>query len=137
METMIDKIRKLTNELNYASNEYYNNNRSVMSDKEWDEKFSLLKKWENETGIQFVDSPTNNVGYIVKSELETVKHTHPMLSLDKTKDIEEFKAFTKNKPCVLMWKADGLTCTLRYVDGILVGAETRGDGEEGEAKTLG
>ena len=132
METMIDKIRKLTNELNYASNEYYNNNRSVMSDKEWDEKFSLLKKWEDETGIQFVDSPTNNVGYIVKSELETVKHTHPMLSLDKTKDIEEFKAFTKNKPCVLMWKADGLTCTLRYVDGILVGAETRGDGEEGE-----
>ena len=132
METMIDKIRKLTNELNYASNEYYNNNRSVMSDKEWDEKFSLLKEWEDETGIQFVDSPTNNVGYIVKSELETVKHTHPMLSLDKTKDIEDFKAFTKNKPCVLMWKADGLTCTLRYVDGILVGAETRGDGEEGE-----
>lgn len=125
-------IINLINELNHASDEYYNNNNSIMSDQEWDEKFSLLKKIEKETGIQFANSPTINVGYIVKSELETVKHTHPMLSLDKTKDINEFENFAKNQPCVLMWKADGLTCTLKYIDGVLTSAETRGDGEEGE-----
>lgn len=132
MQTMIDKIKVLTYELNHASDEYYNKNNSIMSDEEWDEKFTLLKQMEKETGIQFADSPTINVGYIVKSELETVKHTHPMLSLDKTKDINEFENFAKKHPSVLMWKADGLTCTLKYIDGVLISAETRGDGEKGE-----
>lgn len=131
-DTKKKQIRLLTLELNRASNEYYNNNKSIMSDKEWDEKFSLLKQLEEEENFQLVNSPIANVGYIVKSELQTVKHTHPMLSLDKTKSVEELKKFTQDKKCVLMLKADGLTCTLKYIDGVLSGAETRGNGEEGE-----
>ena len=81
------------------------------------------------------NSPTNTVGYEVKSKLEKVKHSHPMLSLDKTKSIDELKKFANNRDCLLMCKMDGLTVLLTYENGELIQAETRGNGEEGEIIT--
>ena len=78
------------------------------------------------------DSPTQKVNYAVVNELQKVHHNHPMLSLDKTKDIEEIKSFIGNKDWIAMLKMDGLTCSLLYDGGNLLRAETRGDGEIGE-----
>ena len=81
------------------------------------------------------NSPTHTVGYEVKSKLEKVKHSHPMLSLDKTKSVDDLKKFAGNKDCLLMCKMDGLTVLLTYENGELIQAETRGNGEEGEIIT--
>lgn len=81
------------------------------------------------------NSPTQTVGYEVKSKLEKVKHSHPMLSLDKTKSVDDLKEFAGNKDCLLMCKMDGLTVLLTYENGELIQAETRGNGEEGEIIT--
>ena len=100
-----------------------------------------MSELEQETGFVMVISPTQTVGYEVKSELTKVKHNHPMLSLDKTKDVDDIIKFLDDKDGLVMPKMDGLTCSLRYLNGKLVSAETRGDGEIGEdilhcAKTI-
>lgn len=137
----IKRIRKLVELLNYYRNEYYNNSRSEISDFEYDQLFDELSKLESETGFIMAISPTQTVGYEVVSELDKVKHNHPMLSLDKTKSVDDVIKFLGNKNGVIMAKMDGLTCSLRYVDGNLISAETRGNGEIGEdilhcAKTI-
>lgn len=137
----INRIRKLVELLNYYRNEYYNNSRSEISDFEYDQLFDELSKLESETGFIMAISPTQTVGYEVVSELDKVKHNHPMLSLDKTKSVDDVIKFLGNKNGVIMAKMDGLTCSLRYVDGHLISAETRGNGEIGEdilhcAKTI-
>ena len=129
---MIQRIKELVELLNHYRNEYYNNQKSEISDFEYDQLFDELSVLERETGFIMATSPTQTVGYEVKSELTKVKHNHPMLSLDKTKDWNEFVRYFGNKDVVGMIKLDGLTCSLRYVDGKLVSAETRGNGEEGE-----
>ena len=103
-----------------------------MSDEEYDALFDELSMLESETGIVYSNSPTHSVGYVPVSELKKVRHSHPMLSLDKTKSIGELKDFANNSPICLMWKLDGLTISLHYNNGKLIGAETRGDGEVGE-----
>lgn len=128
----IERIKELVEILNHYRNEYYNNQRSEVSDFEYDQLFDELFELEKETGFIMATSPTQTVGYEVKSELTKVKHNHPMLSLDKTKDWSEFVRYFGNKDVVGMIKLDGLTCSLRYVDGELISAETRGNGEEGE-----
>ena len=128
----IERIKKIVALLNHYRNEYYNNQRSEISDFEYDQLFDELSALEKETGFIMPTSPTQTVGYEVKSELTKVKHNHPMLSLDKTKDWDEFVRYFGNKDVVGMIKLDGLTCSLRYVNGTLISAETRGDGEEGE-----
>ena len=133
METKkIYELKELTELADKASREYYSNNNSIMSDKEFDDLFDKIKKLELETGMRFSGSPTQKIGYKVVSNLNKVKHDHPMLSLDKTKSIEELLKFQNNKDSILMCKMDGLTISLRYVKGELVSAETRGDGEIGE-----
>lgn len=137
----IDRIKELVKQLNHYRDEYYNNQKSEISDFEYDTLFDELSVLEQETGFIMAISPTQTVGYEVKSELLKVKHNHPMLSLDKTKDINDVVKFLDGRDGVVMAKMDGLTCSLRYIEGELVSAETRGDGEVGEdilhcAKTI-
>ena len=111
----------------------YDEGHPEVSDKEWDEQYFRLLDFENKTGIRLPNSPTQIIDYQVMNELEKVEHNHPMLSLDKTKDMQEFiNYFTPGKDVIGMLKLDGLTCSLRYMDGKLVSAETRGNGEIGE-----
>ena len=128
----IERIKELVEQLNYYRNAYYNNQVSEISDFEYDQLFDELSALEQETGFVMTVSPTQTVGYEVKSELTKVKHNHPMLSLDKTKDVNDISRFLGGRVGVAMAKMDGLTCSLRYLNGELVSAETRGDGETGE-----
>ena len=91
-----------------------------------------LQRMEQETGIYYPDSPTQSVNYQVVNELEKVEHNHPMLSLDKTKSLEAIDSFVNGKNFICMGKMDGLTCSLHYIDGQLISAETRGNGIIGE-----
>lgn len=131
----IKRIKELVKQLNEYRDAYYNEARSDVSDAEYDRLFDELSELENETGVVYTNSPTQSVGYEVKSELEKVKHSHPMLSLDKTKSVDDLVKFARDKDCILSLKMDGLTCLLTYENGELVQAETRGDGEIGELIT--
>lgn len=126
----LERIKQLIKELNNASYAYYNQ-IPIMPDYEWDKMYDELINLEKETGIVLSNSPTHNVGYSVADELKEVEHNHPMLSLDKTKSIDELIEFIGNKDCFLSVKADGLTTSLHYINGKLIGAETRGDGVRG------
>ncbi|EGC75636.1 DNA ligase [Lachnospiraceae bacterium 6_1_37FAA] len=130
-----ERIKELTKKLNEYRNAYYNESESIISDYEYDKLYDELEKLENETGLSFANSPTKTVGFEVKSELEKVKHTHPMLSLDKTKSVDDLRKFASDKDCILSLKMDGLTCLLTYENGVLVQAETRGNGDVGEVIT--
>ena len=131
-----ERIKALVELLNKYRNAYYNENTSFISDREYDDLFDELVKLESEHGVILANSPTQTVGYEVISQLKKVTHNHPLLSLDKTKDWNEFLRYFDNidmsKSVVGMLKLDGLTCTLEYENGKLIGAETRGNGEEGE-----
>lgn len=131
----IEKIKKLVERLNYHCDLYYNKQSPEISDYEYDCMFDELSRLEKETGIIMSNSPTQTVGHDVYSKLEKVTHSHPMLSLDKTKNINDLKRFIGDKMCCLMCKMDGLTILLTYEDGNLVQAETRGNGEVGEIVT--
>ena len=126
----LERIKQLIKELNNASYAYYNQ-VPIMSDYEWDKMYDELETLEYVTGIVLANSPTHNVGYSVADELKEVEHNHPMLSLDKTKSIDELIEFIGDKDCFLSVKADGLTTSLHYINGKLIGAETRGDGVRG------
>lgn len=127
----IERMKELINTLNNASNAYYNQS-PIMSDYEWDKLYDELATLEYTTEIVLADSPTHNVGYSVADELKEVAHNHPMLSLDKTKSVDELINFIEDNDCFISVKCDGLTTSLRYLDGKLVSAETRGDGEKGQ-----
>jgi len=131
----VQRIKKLTQQLNQYRDSYYNNSVSEILDQEYDNLFDELKKLEKETKVVMSNSPTHTVGYEVKSNLEKVKHSHPMLSLDKTKSVDDLKKFAGDRDCLLMCKMDGLTVLLTYENGELIQAETRGNGEEGEIIT--
>lgn len=134
MEKLI-RIKRLIKQLNEYRDSYYNDARPVVSDAAYDKLFDELSELEKETGVVYANSPTQTVGYVVKSELEKVKHSHPMLSLDKTKSVNDLVKFSRDKDCILSLKMDGLTCLLTYENGELVQGETRGDGEIGELIT--
>lgn len=128
----IDKIKELIGLLNKAADAYYNTGNTIMEDREYDSLLKELYSLEQETGFVMMASPTHKVGYEVKSELQKVTHNHPMLSLAKTKNWNEFIRYFGNKDVIGMEKMDGLTCSLRYINGELVSAETRGNGKIGE-----
>ena len=128
---IMNQIHNLIDKLNVYT-KFYDEGHPVISDKEWDDMYFKLQNLENFYGIYFSDSPTQNINYQVVNKLNKVKHNHPMLSLDKTKSIDAIKSFLGNKDFICMAKMDGLTCSLRYLDGKLVSAETRGNGIEGE-----
>lgn len=127
----LDEMRDLIEKLNYYT-KLYDEGKSPISDKEWDDMYFHLEQLEEETGISLGNSPTIHVDYQVVNQLKKVKHNHPMLSLDKTKSIEEVKNFLGEHYSIAMAKMDGLTCSLCYEDGLLTSAETRGNGEIGE-----
>lgn len=130
-----ERLKELVSILNKASKAYYQQDTEIMSNLEYDKLYDELLVLENETGIVLANSPTVNVGYEVLSELEKQAHPSPMLSLDKTKEVEALKTWLGNHEGVLSWKLDGLTVVLTYENGELVNAVTRGNGEVGEVIT--
>lgn len=127
MNEMIDLVQKL----NLATLQY-DKGTPIMSDEEWDNMYFELIAMEMDAGFALPDSPTQVINYQVVNQLDKVEHNHKMLSLAKTKELSEVVAFMHRKDTVAMCKMDGLTCSLRYVDGKLVSAETRGNGFIGE-----
>lgn len=129
------RIKELIDILNRASDEYYQNNNEIMSNRIYDELYDELIMLENRTEIIYPNSPTQNVGAEVSSSLPKKEHEQQMLSLNKTKDVDELKDFIKDKQGILSWKLDGLTIVLTYIDGKLEEALTRGNGYVGEVVT--
>lgn len=132
MGEKVKRIHELVKQLNEYRDAYYNRAESLVVDSEYDRLFDELKALEADTGVVLMNSPTSTVGYDVKSKLEKVSHDIPLLSLDKTKDVDELVKFMGNHKCLLMYKYDGLTVELIYNDGNLIQASTRGDGYTGE-----
>lgn len=128
-------MKELVELLNRAGRAYYQDAEEMMSNYEYDRLYDELLSLERELGITLSDSPTVHVGYEVLSELPKERHERPMLSLDKTKEVEELKSFLGDQKAVLSWKLDGLTIVLTYRDGELYKAVTRGNGEVGEVIT--
>lgn len=125
------EIKNLVDKLNYYT-KLYDEGHPEISDQEWDNLYFQLQSAERFYNVYYEDSPTQRVNYQVVNELNKVEHNHKMLSLDKTKDTDVVSSFIGVQPYIAMLKMDGLTCSLRYVDGKLVSAETRGNGLVGE-----
>lgn len=135
MDQRQTEMRELVEKLNAASEAYYAKDEEMMSNLEYDRLYERLEQLEAETGIVLANSPTIHVGYEAVEELPKEAHERPMLSLGKTKERAELKAFLKGNPAILSWKLDGLTIVLQYRDGKLAKAVTRGNGEIGEVVT--
>ncbi len=110
----INRIKSLVEQLNVYRDDYYNKSRPTVSDAEYDKLFDELDNLEKETGIVMSNSPTQTVGYEVRSELKKVKHEYPMLSLDKTKSVDDLNRFVGDKEAIVMLKLDGLTVAVTY-----------------------
>lgn len=129
------RMYELVDLLNRARYAYEQENKEIMSNYEYDRLYDELQGLEQEIGMTLASSPTINVGYEVLSELPKERHEKPMLSLDKTKEVEGLKNFLQDQKAVISWKLDGLTIVLTYRDGALFKAVTRGNGEVGEVIT--
>lgn len=130
-----ERMKELVDLLNRAGKAYYQDAQEIMSNYEYDSLYDELVSLEKELGMTLSNSPTVNVGYQVLSELPKERHEEPMLSLDKTKEVEGLKEFLGDQKALLSWKMDGLTIVLTYQDGELKKAVTRGNGEVGEVIT--
>lgn len=135
METKIQRMKELIPILREAAKAYYQESREIMSNLEYDRLYDELAALEKDTGVILSGSPTQQVGYEVLSELPKETHETPMLSLDKTKSVEDLQQWLGDKKGILSWKMDGLTIVLTYENGILAKAVTRGNGEIGEVIT--
>ena len=134
-ESSIKKMKELGEKLREASRAYYQEDREIMSNVEYDALYDTLSALEKETGIVLADSPTVNVGYEAVEQLPKEEHERPMLSLDKTKEREALREFIGEHSTLLSWKLDGLTIVLTYENGELIKAVTRGNGIVGEVIT--
>lgn len=135
MDERLKRMKELQTMLSEASRAYYQESREVMTNFEYDRLYDELLKLEKETGTVFAGSPTQEVGYEILSELPKERHDKPMLSLNKTKSVEELKEWLGGETGLLSWKMDGLTVVLTYENGMLSKAVTRGNGEIGEVIT--
>lgn len=135
MEDRIQRMKELIPILREAGRAYYQESREIMSNFEYDKLYDELSELEKQTGVILSGSPTRQVGYEVLSELPKETHSAPMLSLDKTKSVDDLKEWLGEKKGLLSWKMDGLTIVLTYEDGKLAKAVTRGNGEVGEVIT--
>ena len=135
MDDKIKRMKELIPILSEAAKAYYQESREIMSNFEYDRLYDELLKLEQETGTVFAGSPTQKVGYEVLSELPKERHERPMLSLNKTKSVDELREWLGGQTGLLSWKMDGLTVVLTYEDGVLAKAVTRGNGEIGEVIT--
>ncbi len=131
----MERMKELIVLLNKAAYAYYQQDKEIMSDHEYDALYDELLELEKQTNTILANSPTQKVGYTVMSNLIKIKHDVPILSLDKTKEIEKLKSFLEEKEGILSWKLDGLTIVLTYQNGELVQAVTRGNGSVGEDVT--
>ena len=132
---MTDRMKDLVEKLNEAAKAYYQEDREILSNQEYDALYDELAALEEKTGTILANSPTQKVGYTVLSNLVKVKHESPILSLDKTKETAKLESFLGEKTGILSWKLDGLTIVLKYKNGTLEQAITRGNGEIGEDVT--
>lgn len=128
----INRMKELNELLAKAADAYYNTGVEIMSDKQYDDLYDELDALEKKTGTILSGSRTQQVGFEVSSGLQKIKHPSKMLSLDKTKSVEELKSWLGEHKGFLSWKLDGLTLVLTYEVGVLVQAVTRGNGEIGE-----
>ena len=128
----MERMKELIEILTKASRAYYQEDREIMSDFEYDKLYDELTALEKETGVVLSNSPTQKVGHQVLSSLKKVRHESPMLSLDKTKEVTALESFLGNNKGILSYKMDGLTVVLTYKNGELSQAVTRGNGEIGE-----
>jgi len=128
-------MKDLVEKLNEAAKAYYQEDRELMSNQEYDALYDELVALEEKTGTILANSPTQKVGYTVLSNLVKVRHESPILSLDKTKETAKLASFLGDKEGILSWKLDGLTIVLKYNNGLLEQAITRGNGEIGEDVT--
>ena len=135
MTEKIKRMKELIEILKDASKHYYQLSASIMSDFEYDRLYDELVELEKDTNMVLSNSPTINVEYEVSKSLEQIEHQEPMLSLSKTKNVEELKSFLGDNKGILSWKLDGLTIVLTYQDGKLIRGVTRGTGTIGEVVT--
>lgn len=135
MEAKVKRIKELIKILNEAGKAYYQEDREIMSNFEYDRLYDELLQLESDTGVIISGSPSAQVGYESLDELPKERHERPMLSLDKTKEISALKSFIGRQKALLSWKLDGLTIVLTYKNGELQKAVTRGNGEIGEVIT--
>ena len=135
MGNSLQRMKELVEKLNEAAKAYYQEDREIISNQEYDSLYDQLEQLEKETGTVLTNSPTVRVGYEAVNELPKEEHPSPMLSLDKTKDREVLRGFMGKHKCLLSWKLDGLTIVLTYENGELVKAVTRGNGIVGEVIT--
>ena len=134
-ENNMKRMKELIQILNEAGKAYYSEDREIMSNYQYDELYDELVRLEQEENIVLSQSPTIKVGYEAVSELPKENHETPMLSLDKTKQVEALADFLGTKEALMSWKLDGLTVVLTYEDGRLTKAVTRGNGVTGEVIT--
>src|SRR5438477_8201093 len=140
------RIKQLRDELNHHNHLYHVEARPQISDREYDRLMQELIELERENPQLITpDSPTQRVGGDVQTQLKPVKHAVPMMSIDNTYSEEEVRAFDERvrknlggeKPTyVLEPKIDGTSISLRYENGQLVLAATRGRGNVGDDVTL-
>lgn len=130
-----ERMKELIALLTEAGKAYYQEDREIMSNYEYDKLYDELVQLEKDTGITLAGSPTVEVGYEALDELPKEAHESPMLSLDKTKDREALRDFIGDQKALLSWKLDGLTIVLTYHNGTLQKAVTRGNGVVGEVIT--
>ena len=135
MAEQIGRMKELVELLNRAGRAYYQEDREIMSNFEYDKLYDELVQMEKDAGVVLASSPTVHVGYEAVNELPKEQHESPMLSLDKTKSVDELQEWLKDQQAVLSWKLDGLTIVLTYREGTLLKAVTRGNGEVGEVIT--
>ena len=131
-ERTFARMKELSALLTAASKAYYQQDESPLSDYEYDKLYDELSSLEKQAGVVLASSPTQQVGYEVLEGLAKVHHPKRMLSLDKTKDVGRLVQWLGDQTGLLSWKLDGLTIVLRYENGRLVQAVTRGNGEVGE-----
>ena len=132
MIELLKRQRELTVRLNEYRYEYYNKNVPSVSDSVYDRLFDELVNLEKQTGVAMTNSPTQTVGYPVVSGLPQARHDIPLLSLDKTKLVQDLLAFQSGRTVNLSLKLDGLTTEIIYENGILKRLSTRGDGDIGD-----
>lgn len=130
MEDKILQMQQLIDQLNRASDAYYNGRQELMTDYEWDAKFDELKRLEEETGQILEDSPTQKVSEDT-TEGQKEEHEFAALSLAKTKQVSELVKWAEGKPIWISWKLDGLTLVVTYDNGKLTKVVTRGNGHIG------
>ena len=124
----LQKMKELIQKINAADEAYFKNDAPIMTDREYDALVLELKMLERITGIHFSNSPIGKVPSDEKAELKTVRHSKPMLSCNKTKNVGDIIKFVADKDVILSWKMDGLTIVLRYENGKFIQAVTRGSG---------